>query len=76
MQSEILADVVDEAKRISRSVPSAKWYGFGSFFSGSSTFEDIDILVVCTSDQGRRHKATDNRDSDPLAGRPLDNDAG
>jgi hypothetical protein len=28
---------------------SVAWYGFGSFFTGSHSFSDIDLLAVCST---------------------------
>jgi len=28
---------------------SVAWYGFGSFFTGSDSFSDIDLLAVCST---------------------------
>ncbi|POD15189.1 hypothetical protein BKM12_24060 [Pseudomonas syringae pv. syringae] len=34
---------------ISIEIPSATWFGFGSFFLGSEHFSDIDLLVTCAN---------------------------
>jgi len=41
--------ILQVAKAISVNVPSAKWYGFGSYYLGNTLFGDIDILVVAQS---------------------------
>jgi len=39
-------DIVDA---IDTSNLSVAWYGFGSFFTGSDSFSDIDLLAVCST---------------------------
>jgi predicted nucleotidyltransferase len=41
--------ILQGIQAISALGPRATWYGFGSYFSDSKTFSDIDILAVCAS---------------------------
>ena len=50
---ELLQSVFRVIDAAAESLPGAEWYGFGSFFSHSPCFSDVDILVVCaTQEQG------------------------
>lgn len=46
-RDEVLREIVQETRRIACHLPETMWYGFGSFFNGQTTFNDIDVLVVC-----------------------------
>ena len=41
--------ILQGIRAISALAPRAAWYGFGSYFSDSKTFSDIDVLAVCDS---------------------------
>lgn len=41
--SEILTALID----LKKDFPTTQWYGFGSFFNGQESFNDIDLLAVC-----------------------------
>ena len=41
--SELLTALSD----LKEDLPTTQWYGFGSFFNGRDSFNDIDLLAVC-----------------------------
>jgi predicted nucleotidyltransferase len=51
MTDEVVAVVVAHATRIAESVPSARWYTFGSMIRGADTPADYDVAVICSTDQ-------------------------
>lgn len=44
-------DILDAIDTSNLSKASIAWYGFGSFFKGSDSFSDIDLLAVCATVQ-------------------------
>ncbi|MGX6999516.1 hypothetical protein [Caballeronia sp. KNU42] len=46
--SSILAEILNTLAGLQEELPNTKWYGFGSFFRGPSSFNDIDLLAVCS----------------------------
>ena len=42
-------DILDAIGISNLSKVSVAWYGFGSFFTGSGSFSDIDLLAVCST---------------------------
>jgi hypothetical protein len=42
-------DILDAIGASDLSNASVSWYGFGSFFTGSDSFSDIDLLAVCST---------------------------
>ena len=46
--SSILAEILNTLAGLQKKLPNTKWYGFGSFFHGRSSFNDIDLLAVCS----------------------------
>ncbi|NHR07911.1 hypothetical protein HA052_22210 [Chromobacterium haemolyticum] len=47
MISSLLAEILNTLAGLQEKLPNTKWYGFGSFFHGQSSFNDIDLLAVC-----------------------------
>lgn len=47
MISSLLAEILNTLAGLQEKLPNTKWYGFGSFFQGQSSFNDIDLLAVC-----------------------------
>lgn len=45
--SSLLAEILNTLSGLQEKLPDTKWYGFGSFFQGKSSFNDIDLLAVC-----------------------------
>lgn len=45
--STLLAEILNTLAGLQERLPNTKWYGFGSFFQGKSSFNDIDLLAVC-----------------------------
>jgi hypothetical protein len=46
-----ITEILQEIERITRGLPEASWYGFGSYFNKQGAFGDIDILVVCSNNR-------------------------
>lgn len=44
------SEILSRLTELSVVYPRIRWYGFGSFFSDYRSFNDIDLLVVCTCD--------------------------
>jgi hypothetical protein len=42
-------DILDAIDASNLSAVSVAWYGFGSFFTASDSFSDIDLLAVCST---------------------------
>ncbi len=42
--SDLLAALIG----LKKDFPTTKWYGFGSFFNSADSFNDIDLLAVCS----------------------------
>lgn len=42
------ADLLATLAEVQKDLPTTRWYGFGSFFSGEGAFSDIDVLAVCS----------------------------
>ena len=49
-RDEAFADILQTAKRLEEHLPGATWYGFGSFFRLQTACSDIDVLIVCPTD--------------------------
>lgn len=47
MISSLLAEILNTLAGLQEKLPNTKWYGFGSFFQGQRSFNDIDLLAVC-----------------------------
>ncbi len=45
--STLLAEILCTLAGLQEKLPNTKWYGFGSFFQGQSSYNDIDLLAVC-----------------------------
>ena len=45
----VYQDILDAIDTCNLSKASVAWYGFGSFFTGSDSFSDIDLLAVCAT---------------------------
>ena len=45
---QCLAKVIDLTEA---SVSNARWFGFGSFFLSTKHFSDVDLLVVCATEE-------------------------
>jgi hypothetical protein len=43
-------ELLERLAELSVRYPRISWYGFGSFFSSDCSFNDIDLLAVCTCD--------------------------
>lgn len=43
----LLAEILNTLAGLQEDLPSTQWYGFGSFFQGQSSFNDVDLLAVC-----------------------------
>jgi hypothetical protein len=43
-REEALCEIIREARAISKALPRAIWYGFGSFFRGGAAFSDIGTI--------------------------------
>jgi hypothetical protein len=40
-------EILNTLAGLQKDLPNTQWYGFGSFFQGKSSFNDVDLLAVC-----------------------------
>lgn len=47
----VLLEILQAAKGLAADLPRAMWNGFGSYFNEGEAFADVDVLVVCGTDE-------------------------